>query len=90
MTPTLPNTARQFTEDIEEEKKQILSNLNEPLLKNQPKQLEAVAKSLLAKDMALIQGPPGTGKTTVIAEIIWQTLWWCSTKYAIPIKGTQN
>ena len=24
--------------------------------------------------MALIQGPPGTGKTTVIAEIIWQTL----------------
>jgi len=24
--------------------------------------------------LALIQGPPGTGKTTVIAEIIWQTL----------------
>ncbi|MDR1984872.1 MAG: AAA family ATPase, partial [Prevotellaceae bacterium] len=69
-----PNTARQSTEDIEEEKKRILSNLNEPLLKNQPKQLEAVAKSLLAKDVALIQGPPGTGKTTVIAEIIWQTL----------------
>lgn len=69
-----PNTARQSTEDIEEEKKRILSNLNEPLLKNQPKQLEAVAKSLLAKDIALIQGPPGTGKTTVIAEIIWQTL----------------
>lgn len=36
--------------------------------------MEAVAKSLLAKDLALIQGPPGTGKTTVIAEIIWQTL----------------
>jgi len=69
-----PNTARQSTEDIEEEKKRILSNLNEPLLKNQPKQLEAVAKSLIAKDVALIQGPPGTGKTTVIAEIIWQTL----------------
>jgi hypothetical protein len=69
-----PNTARQSTEDIEEEKRRILSNLNEPLLKNQPKQLEAVAKSLLAKDMALIQGPPGTGKTTVIAEIIWQAL----------------
>ena len=69
-----PNTARQSSEDIEEEKKRILSNLNEPLLKNQPKQLEAVAKSLLAKDVALIQGPPGTGKTTVIAEIIWQTL----------------
>lgn len=69
-----PNTARQSSEDIEKEKKRILSNLNEPLLKNQPKQLEAVAKSLLAKDVALIQGPPGTGKTTVIAEIIWQTL----------------
>lgn len=69
-----PNTARQSSEDIEEEKKRILSNLNEPLLKNQSKQLEAVAKSLLAKDIALIQGPPGTGKTTVIAEIIWQTL----------------
>jgi hypothetical protein len=69
-----PNTARQSSEDIEEEKKRILSNLNEPLLKNQSKQLEAVAKSLLAKDVALIQGPPGTGKTTVIAEIIWQTL----------------
>lgn len=69
-----PNTARQSSEDIEEEKKKVLQNLNEPLLKNQPKQLEAVAKSLLAKDIALIQGPPGTGKTTVIAEIIWQTL----------------
>lgn len=69
-----PNTARQSTEDIAEEKKRILSNLNEPLLKNQPKQLEAVAKSLLAPDLALIQGPPGTGKTTVIAEIIWQML----------------
>ena len=69
-----PNTARQSSEDIEEEKKKIIANLNEPLLGSQPKQLEAVAKSLLAKDLALIQGPPGTGKTTVIAEIIWQTL----------------
>ena len=48
--------------------------MNEPLLKQQQKQLEAVAKTLIAKDLALIQGPPGTGKTTVIAEIIWQTL----------------
>lgn len=69
-----PNYARSLSIDIEEEKKRILSNLNEPLLANQPKQLEAVAKSLIATDMALIQGPPGTGKTTVIAEIIWQTL----------------
>ncbi len=38
------------------------------------RQLEAVAKSVLAKDLALIQGPPGTGKTTVIAEIIWQEI----------------
>jgi superfamily I DNA and/or RNA helicase len=69
-----PNTARQSSENVEEEKRKIITNLNEPLLENQPKQLEAVAKSLLAKDLALIQGPPGTGKTTVIAEIIWQTL----------------
>lgn len=38
------------------------------------RQLEAVTKSVLAKDLALIQGPPGTGKTTVIAEIIWQEI----------------
>lgn len=35
-------------------------------------QKEAIIKSLLAKDLALIQGPPGTGKSTAIAEIIWQ------------------
>ena len=69
-----PNAARQSSADIEEEKQKILSDLNEPLLKDQQKQLEAVAKSLIAKDLALIQGPPGTGKTTVIAEIIWQAL----------------
>ena len=69
-----PNYARISSQDLEEEKKRILSNLNEPLLANQPKQLEAVSKALVATDMALIQGPPGTGKTTVIAEIIWQTL----------------
>ena len=69
-----PNEARQTTSDIEEEKLKVILDLNEPLLKDQQKQLEAVAKTLLAKDLALIQGPPGTGKTTVIAEIIWQTL----------------
>lgn len=69
-----PNEARQSLTDLEEEKQKVVQNLNEPLLKDQPKQLEAVAKTLLAKDLALIQGPPGTGKTTVIAEIIWQTL----------------
>jgi superfamily I DNA and/or RNA helicase len=69
-----PNEARQSAADIEEEKQNILTDLNEPFLRDNPKQLEAVAKALLAKDMALIQGPPGTGKTTVIAEIIWQAL----------------
>jgi superfamily I DNA and/or RNA helicase len=69
-----PNEARQSATDIEEEKLKVIADLNEPLLKEQQKQLEAVAKTLVAKDLALIQGPPGTGKTTVIAEIIWQTL----------------
>lgn len=69
-----PNEARQSAADLEEEKQKVVSDLNEPLLKQQQKQLEAVAKTLIAKDLALIQGPPGTGKTTVIAEIIWQTL----------------
>lgn len=69
-----PNEARQSATDLEDEKLKVISDLNEPLLKEQSKQLEAVAKTLIAKDLALIQGPPGTGKTTVIAEIIWQTL----------------
>ncbi len=69
-----PKEAREPSTDIEEEKLRIVNNLNEPLLKEQPKQLEAVAKAIVTQDMALIQGPPGTGKTTVIAEIIWQTL----------------
>lgn len=57
---------------LEEAKRAILANLNEEKLNE--RQIEAVAKSLLAEDLAIIQGPPGTGKTTVIAEIIWQTL----------------
>ena len=35
-------------------------------------QKQAIIKTLLADDLALIQGPPGTGKSTAIAEIIWQ------------------
>ncbi|RZF57879.1 AAA domain-containing protein [Sphingobacterium corticibacterium] len=69
-----PNEARQSLSDLDEEKEKVAANLNEPFLSTQPKQLEAVAKTLLARDLSLIQGPPGTGKTTVIAEIIWQTL----------------
>lgn len=69
-----PNEARQSSSNLENEKEIVAANLNEPLLSTQPKQLEAVAKTLIAPDLAIIQGPPGTGKTTVIAEIIWQTL----------------
>ena len=50
-----PKEARESSTDIEEEKQRIVNNLNEPLLKNQPKQLEAVAKAIIAQDMALIQ-----------------------------------
>lgn len=35
-------------------------------------QVEAIAKAVEAKDLAIIQGPPGTGKSTAIAELIWQ------------------
>lgn len=35
-------------------------------------QVEAIAKAIEAKDLALIQGPPGTGKSTAIAELVWQ------------------
>lgn len=66
-----PKYASETVVNIEEAKEDIrahkIGNLNE-------KQLEAVTKSVLAQDLALIQGPPGTGKTTVIAEIIWQVI----------------
>lgn len=58
--------------DIMEEKAKIANSVIEKGLNE--KQLEAVTKAVLAKDMAFIQGPPGTGKTTVIAEIIWQEI----------------
>jgi superfamily I DNA and/or RNA helicase len=35
-------------------------------------QKQAIIKTLLAEDLAIIQGPPGTGKSTAIAEMIWQ------------------
>ena len=75
--PNLPNFifdpkyAAETVVNIEDTKEDIradmIGNLNE-------KQLEAVVKSVHAKDLALVQGPPGTGKTTVIAEIIWQEI----------------
>lgn len=64
--------AREPAGGFEEMKQTILENLNEEKLNE--RQIEAVVKSLLAPDLSIIQGPPGTGKTTVIAEIIWQTL----------------
>lgn len=69
-----PSATREPWKELDEVRVKILENLNEPLLRNQPKQLEAVTKAIAAQDIAIIQGPPGTGKTTVIAEIIWQTL----------------
>lgn len=37
---------------------------------NEP-QKQAIIKTLLAEDLAIVQGPPGTGKSTAIAEMIW-------------------
>lgn len=77
INPNLPNfifdpkyageTVVDINTALEDIRTHKIGNLNE-------KQLEAVTKSVLAKDLALIQGPPGTGKTTVIAEIIWQEI----------------
>jgi len=67
-----PRYAEDTVVDINIEKEKIKKNRIEPLLND--RQLEAVTKAVLAKDLALIQGPPGTGKTTVIAEIIWQEI----------------
>lgn len=67
-----PLYARDISDDINSEMKRIRANSLEKQLND--KQIEAVAKAILAKDIAFIQGPPGTGKTTVIAEIIWQII----------------
>lgn len=63
---------KDFEESIRLEEQEISKHiLNSKIDKNQP-QKTAIAKALLAPDLALIQGPPGTGKSTAIAELIWQ------------------
>lgn len=44
------------------------------LLKLNDSQRKAILSALHSRDLCLLQGPPGTGKTTVIAELIWQTI----------------
>lgn len=61
-----------FDEALKLELQEISKHiLNKKIDSNQPQKI-AIAKALLAPDLALIQGPPGTGKSTAIAEIIWQ------------------
>ena len=63
---------KDFEESIRLEEQEISKHiLNGKIDKNQP-QKTAIAKALLAPDLAVIQGPPGTGKSTAIAELIWQ------------------
>ncbi len=70
-----PSQAHQpSAEEIALAKQKLYSKLKNPSLKKQPRQVEAVAKALITKDVSLIQGPPGTGKTTVIVEIVKQAL----------------
>lgn len=63
---------KDFDENIRLEMQEISNHiLNKKMDNNEPQKV-AIAKALLAPDLALIQGPPGTGKSTAIAELIWQ------------------
>lgn len=55
-------------------KSDFYNDLNNNLLnkKVNESQKQAIIKTLLSNDLAIIQGPPGTGKSTAIAEIMWQ------------------
>lgn len=64
----IENYEEMLSLELQEISKHIL---NDKIDKNEPQKL-AIAKALLAPDLALIQGPPGTGKSTAIAEMIWQ------------------
>ncbi len=65
-----------FAHDIHEDISLMMQNVKDNKIEEHlnETQIEAVAKAVLAQDIAFIQGPPGTGKTTVIAEIIWQEI----------------
>jgi DNA polymerase III delta prime subunit len=52
-------------------KKKLHSYFNKQLTENQK---EIVERALSSEKFFIIQGPPGTGKTTVITEIVLQTL----------------
>ncbi len=63
---------KDFEENVRLQKQEISKHiLNDKINKNEP-QKDAIAKAILAPDLAVIQGPPGTGKSTAIAELIWQ------------------
>lgn len=63
--------AKPIKRDRIEERKEAINDtrLNKDL---NEWQVEAIAKAVEARDIALIQGPPGTGKSTAIAELAWQ------------------
>lgn len=63
---------KDYEESLKLEMQEISKHiLNKKIDSNKPQKM-AIAKALLAPDLALIQGPPGTGKSTAIAEMIWQ------------------
>ncbi len=64
------NEVDSYIDEHSEYYREISSHLLNERINNSQKQ--AIIKTLLAEDLALIQGPPGTGKSTAIAEIIWQ------------------
>ena len=73
---TTPNI-RNWIFDIQKARPPIVTEYSEIDWKNQSlnsDQQIAVRKAMLCPDVCLIQGPPGTGKTTVISEIVYQTV----------------
>lgn len=63
---------KDYEDSIRLEIQEVEKHLLNKKIKNNYPQKEAIAKAILAPDLALIQGPPGTGKSTAIAELIWQ------------------